>query len=66
MNFDDEFPDESTEIGSDESLQTIFRLPDSANTLVRRHEYGLVEAPPEGNKHGDRRYSTCTATGIAG
>ena len=38
MNFDDEFPDESTEIGSDELLaDDNFRLPDSANTLVRLH-----------------------------
>jgi hypothetical protein len=38
MNFDDEFPDESTEIGSDELLaDDNLRLPDSANTLVRLH-----------------------------
>lgn len=38
MNFDDEFPDETTEIGSDELLaDDNLRLPDSANTLVRLH-----------------------------
>jgi len=38
MNFDDEFLEETTEIGSDELLaDDNLRLPDNANTLVRLH-----------------------------
>ncbi len=38
MNFDEELPDESTEIGSDELLSDDnLRLPESANALVRLH-----------------------------
>lgn len=38
MNFDDEFLEETTEIGSDDLLaDDNLRLPDSANTLVRLH-----------------------------
>lgn len=38
MNFDDEFLNETTEIGSDDLLaDDNLRLPDSANTLVRLH-----------------------------
>jgi hypothetical protein len=38
MNFDDEFLEETSEIGSDELLaDDNLRLPDNANTLVRLH-----------------------------
>jgi hypothetical protein len=38
MNFDDQLPEESTEIGSDELLSDDnLRLPESANPLVRLH-----------------------------
>jgi hypothetical protein len=38
MNFDDELPEESTEIGSDELLSDDnLRLPESASPLVRLH-----------------------------
>lgn len=38
MNFDDELPDESTEVGSDELLSDDnLRLPESASPLVRLH-----------------------------